>query len=91
MLAVPEKVKRIFWQDNLNEQTRRKWKLRFFDSDIQLLYPEETLFPSEDLFPVEQEPSYVIDNRQMLTESLTITESLCESDDLVFGECNAAV
>lgn len=90
MLAVPEKVKRIFWQDNLNEQTRRKWKLRFFDSDIQLLYPEETLFPSEDLFPVEQEPSYVIDNRQMLTESLTITESLCESDDLVFGECNAA-
>ena len=90
MLALPEEIKKIFWQDNINEKTRRKWKLRFFDSDIQLIYPEDTLFPADDLFPVEQEPIYVIDNSQMQTESLKITESLCESDTLAYGECNAA-
>lgn len=90
MLAVPEEIKKIFWQDNLNEKTWRKWKLRFFDSDIQMIYPEDTLFPADDLFPVEQEPFYTIDNGQMQTESLKITESLCESDTLTYGECNAA-
>ena len=90
MLAVPEEIKKIFWQDNINEKTWRKWKLRFFDSDIQMIYPEDTLFPADDLFPVEQEPFYTIDNRQMQTESLKITESLCESDTLTYGECNAA-
>lgn len=90
MLALPEEIKKIFWQDNINEKTRRKWKLRFFDSDIQLLYPEDSLFPADDLFPVEQDPFYTIDNGQMQTESLKITESLCESDTLAYGECNAA-
>lgn len=61
-----------------------------FDSDIQMIYPEDTLFPADDLFPVEQEPFYTIDNGQMQTESLKITESLCESDTLTYGECNAA-
>lgn len=90
MLAVPEYVKKIFWQDNISEEARRKWKLRFFDSSIQMIYPEDTLFPAEDLFPVEQEAVYIIENSQMLTESIKITEGLCESDDLKFGECNAA-
>lgn len=90
MLALPEEIKKIFWQDNINEKTRRKWKLRFFDSDIQLLYPEDSLFPADDLFPVEQDPFYTIDNGQMQTESLKITESLCESDTLAYGECNSA-
>lgn len=36
------------------------------------------------------EEQLVIDNSRILTESLTITEGLCESDDLVFGDCNAA-
>lgn len=63
---------------------------RFFDSDIQMLYPEDSLFPADDLFPVEQDPFYTIDNGQMQTESLKITESLCESDTLTYGECNAA-
>lgn len=49
MLALPEEIKKIFWQDNINEKTRRKWKLRFFDSDIQLIYPEDTLFPDRSL------------------------------------------
>lgn len=29
MQAVPEEIKKIFWQDNINEKTWRKWKLRF--------------------------------------------------------------
>lgn len=30
MLAVPEEIKKIFWQDNISEETRRKWKCAFF-------------------------------------------------------------
>lgn len=90
MLTVPEEIKNLFRQDNIREQTSRKWKLRFFDSDIRLIFPEDVLFPADELFPVDQEPIYVIDNMQMVTESLILTESLCESEDLSFGECNAA-
>lgn len=91
MLTISSEVKELFRKDNLGgEETRRKWKLRFYDSEIQLLFPEDTLFPSDDLFPVDQEPIYVIDNSQMVTESVVLTESLCESEDLTFGECNAA-
>lgn len=91
MLAVPEEIKELFRKDNLGgEETRRKWKLRFFDSEIQFLFPEDTLFPSDDLFPADQEPIYTIENIQMVTESVNLTESLCESENLVFGECNAA-
>lgn len=38
----------------------------------------------------EDEEQLVIDNSRMLTESLTITEGLCESDEIIFGDCNAA-
>ena len=86
MLAMPEEIKKIFWQDNTSEQTHREWKLRFLDYYTTNVYPGESLFPSSEIFPTGQ---FVIDNRQMLSESLKITESLCESDELIFGECNA--
>ena len=35
-------------------------------------------------------PYYVIDDFQIVSESMTMTESLCESENLKFGECNAA-
>lgn len=90
MLAVPEEIKDLFRADNISESTRRQVKLRFYDKDVQLLFPEDTLFPSDELFPVDQEPCYVIDNSQISSESLKITESLCEGENLTFGECNAA-
>ncbi|WP_124067534.1 tail fiber domain-containing protein [Clostridium sp. E02] len=91
MLNIPEKIKELFRADNLSAATQRHIKLRFFDEEIRIIYPEDTLFSSDDLFPVDQEPVYVIDNSQIISESMTITESLCSGQNLTFGECCASM
>jgi hypothetical protein len=91
MLNIPEEIKELFRADNLSAATQRHIKLRFFDEEIKLLYPDDLLFPSDDLFPVDQEPVYVIDNSQIISESMTITESVCSSQNLAFGECCASM
>lgn len=91
MLNIPEEIKELFRADNLGAATQRHIKLRFFDKEIKMLYPDDMLFPSDDLFPIDQEPVYVIDNSQIISESLTITESVCSSQNLAFGECCASL
>lgn len=91
MLNIPEEIKELFRADNLGAATQRHIKLRFFDEEIKMIYPEDNLFPSDDLFPVDQEPVYVIDNSQIISESVIITESLCSSQNLTFGECCASM
>ena len=91
MLNIPEEIKELFRADNLGATTHRHIKLRFFDEEIKMLYPDDMLFPSDDLFPIDQEPVYVIDNSQIISESLTITESVCSSQNLSFGECCASL
>lgn len=91
MLNIPEEIKELFRADNLSADTRKHIKLRFFDEKINILYPDDMLFPSDDLFPTDQEPVYIIDNSQIISESMTITESVCSSQKLAFGECGAAM
>lgn len=91
MLNIPEEIKELFRANNLSAATQRHVKLRFFDEEIKMLYPDDMLFPSDDLFPVDQEPVYVIDNSQIISESITITESLCSSQNLTFGMCCASM
>lgn len=91
MLNIPEEIKELFRADNLSADTQRHIKLRFFDEEINMLYPDDKLFPSDDLFPVDQEPVYVIENSQIISESMTITESVCSSQNLTFGECCASM
>lgn len=90
MLDIPEEIKELFRSDNIDYQTRKKFKLTFYDDDIDALYPYETLFPDENLFPAEHDkPWLVIENDRIESESLTITESLSESEDLEFGSCES--
>ncbi len=91
MLNIPDEIKELFRADNMGSATQRHIKLRFFDEEIKMIYPEDILFPSDNLFPVDQEPIYVIDNSQIISESMTITESLCSSQNLTFGECCASM
>lgn len=90
MLKIPEEIKNLFRENNNKLSKKRDIKLRFYGEKFQMIYPDDLLFPSDDLFPIDQEPIYVIDNTQIVSESLTITESLCENDNLTFGECNSA-
>ncbi|WP_312432797.1 tail fiber domain-containing protein [Lacrimispora sp.] len=88
MLNIPEELKLLFRADNLSVATQRYLKLRFYDEKIN--FPENVLFHSDELFPVDQDPVYVIENSQIISESLTIEENLCASQDLAFGECNSS-
>ena len=92
MLQIPEEIKDLFRSDNIIRYTEKKLKLSFYNDTIEALYPYETLFPSDNLFPSEHgEPWLVIENNRIETESLTITESLSESEDLEFGSCESAM
>lgn len=88
MLNIPEEIKELFRADNLSADTQRHVRLRFYDEKINL--PEDALFHSEGISPVDQEPIYIIDNSQIISESLMIEENLCASQDLKFGECNSS-
>lgn len=90
MLNIPEEVKKRFKEDNLSNSTSRQIKLRFYDDDVKLIFPENNLFPSDELFPVDQEPCYVIGNEQIVYESLKIIESICDNYILKFGFCEGA-
>ena len=91
MLIIPEEIKALFRSDNNKPETHKKFKLTFYDTSIDTLYPYETLFPEESLFPAEgTEPWLVIENNRIVTESLQITEALSSNEDLVFGSCEGA-
>lgn len=81
------------YKDLFNEYGGKKLKLTFFKEEYHALYPSETLYPSEDLYPSEMSEDAVdfsIEDDQIVTDSLTITESLCSDEDLSFGACEAA-
>lgn len=81
------------YKDLFNEYGGKKLKLTFFKEEYHALYPSETLYPSEDLYPSEMSEDavdFVIEDDQIVTDTLTITESLCTDEDLSFGSCEAA-
>lgn len=88
MLDVPERVKELYRMDSIP----KKFKIAFYEEKRDCLYPYEKLYPQEDLHPAEWgEPWLLIENDRLVTESVSLTESLCEGDVLAFGSCNAAV
>ena len=88
MLNIPEEIKEIFRSNS----EKKKFKLTFYAEPIDALYPYETLFPEESLFPSENEEVWVeIDDSRIESESLVITESLSEAEDLEFGSCESAM
>ncbi len=81
------------YKDLFNEYGGKSFKLTFFKEEYHALYPSETLYPSEDLYPSEMSEDavdFTIEDDQIVTDSLTITESLCSDEDLSFGACEAA-
>lgn len=92
MLEIPEEVKNLFRKDNISKPTEKKIRLYFYEDQVETLYPYETLFPSENLFPEEHagDPWVLIENDRIESESLSISESLSESENLEFGSCESA-
>lgn len=92
MLDIPEEVKNIFLSDRKGKGTEKEFRLYFYDDKAETLYPYETLYPDENLFPEEHGTAWlVIENDRIETESLSITESLSDSDELEFGSCDSSM
>lgn len=90
MLNIPEEIKALYRRNNSMEETVRKVNLRFYDGQIDLLYPGEDVWPSDNLFPVDDTPVLQIGPDQISYESLTRTQTLCDGTSLKFGECCAS-
>lgn len=60
-------------------------------NNLEMLLPSDDLYPSDNLYPLSGgEPEWIIENDRLVSESVQIRHSICESDNLVFGKCNAA-
>ena len=90
MLNIPEEIKALYRRSNSIEETVRKVNLRFYDGTIDLLYPGDDVWPADDLFPVDDTPILLIEPDRINYESLTLTQSICDTQSLTFGECCAA-
>lgn len=90
MLNIPEEIKALYRQSNSSLDTWRTFKMRFYDKDINFLYPGEDVWPSDNLFPVDDTPIYTIDGTQVPDDNLTLTQVLCPTDALTFGHCGSA-
>lgn len=94
MLDFPREIKDLFMKDNISPATHRKVKLVFYKKRTEALYPRENLYPEETLYPAEHREEdllMVIENDRIESESLVITESLSESENLDFGSCNSSM
>lgn len=91
MLEIAEEIKQRFRGDNNREETVRTLKLSFFNRNVDTLYPSNDLYPSGDLFPADAgSPWLTIGMDRICAETLSLTESLCSGDNIVWGSCEAA-
>lgn len=91
MIDIPDLVKQRYRKDNISSETARKLELSFFSRNIDTLYPSNDLYPANDLFPADAgSPWLTIGMDRICSESLTLTESLCSGDNIVWGSCEAA-
>lgn len=91
MLNIPEEIKTLYRKPNSSLDTWRTFKMRFYDKDINFLYPGEGVWTSEVLLPVDDTPIYTIDGSQVPDDNLTLTQVLCSTESLTFGQCGSAM
>lgn len=91
MLNIPDEIKALYRQPNSSLDTWHTFKMRFYDKDINFIYPGEDVWPSDDLFPVDDTPIYTIDGTQVPDDNLTLTQVLCSTESLTFGQCGSTM
>jgi hypothetical protein len=91
VLEFPEEIKAKFRSRSGGPDSVKYLELVFYESGIDAVYPSNMLFPSDELYPADPgEPWLTIGPKRICLGSLTMTESLCSGNDLVWGSCEAA-
>ena len=77
MLNIPEEIKALYRQPNSSLDTWRKFYMRFYDKQD---------------FDVETDtPICTIDGSQVPDDNLVLTQVLCSTESLTFGQCGSAM
>jgi len=76
MLNIPEEVKALYRKPNSSLDTWRKFKMSFYD--------KMNFNPESDI------PIYTIDGTQVPDDNLVLTQVLCSTESLTFGQCGSA-
>ena len=83
MLDVLDSVKAAYQQDSIPKTVM----IRLFGQKSKLC-PDDMLFPSSDLYPSERAvPEYEFVNEDIVEESMSISEALCEGDTVSYRNC----
>lgn len=83
MLDVLDSVKTAYQQDSIPKIVI----IRLFGQKSKLC-PANELFPSSDLYPSERAiPEHEFVNKDIVEESMSITEGLCEGDTISYRSC----
>lgn len=83
MLDISDKVKNAYQQDSYPKSVI----VRFYGQKSKL-YPTNEILPSSDLYPSERAlPEHEFCNKDIVSESLSISEGLCEGDTISYRSC----
>ena len=87
MLAIPEEVKQLYQKDSIP----KKLIVNFYPIGTYRIHPMASLFPSSTLYPGSKGvPELTLSGKQILGESMTITEGLFSGDTIDFRSCFSA-
>lgn len=87
MIDINETVKALYKSDS----PRIRYKISLYRTTGTLL-PANNLYPSNTLFPLAGgEAAIVIDGDRIISESVSIKNSICDSGNLIYGKCNSAM
>ncbi|WP_313182058.1 tail fiber domain-containing protein [Lacrimispora sp.] len=77
MLNVPEEIKALYRKPNSSIDTWRIFKMKFYDK--------------KDFDAGTDTPICIIDGTQVPDDNLVLTQVLCSTESLAFGQCGAAM
>lgn len=77
MLNIPEEIKALYRRPNSSFDTWRTFKMRFYDKG--------------DFDAGTDIPIYTIDGTQVPDDNLVLTQVLCSTESITFGQCGSAM
>lgn len=87
MITLDDSVKALFKSDSVH----KSYTIAIYNT-AEFLLPADDLYPSNTLFPLGGgEPDIIIENDRIVSESVSIKGSICDSGDIIFGKCNSTI
>lgn len=87
MLTVTDEIKNLYKADS----TPKSLRISFYPKGTFRIYPGTALYSGEALYPgAKGTPKFTLTDKDMLSNTMTITESLCNDSTLNFRSCNAS-